>query len=133
MLILAYAVIYAWTLVSSCLCLSRVKGFLNTTSTIADEQSLERFKALARFNMRMALVQILVFLAGIITSIAIILRYGFLGLAGVMAVNGVLLVLGLYMWGLEKRARSLPAATEELAQQHRRISETWVKKALPDF
>ena len=133
MLILAYAVIYAWALVFSLLCLSRVKGFLNTTPTIADEQSLERFKALARFNMRMALVQILVFLAGIITGIVIILRYGFLGLVGVMAVNGVLLVLGLYMWGFEKRARSLPAATEDLAEQHRRISETWVKKALPDF
>ena len=133
MLILAYAVIYAWVLVAGLLCLSQVKGFLKATPTIADEQSLERFKAMARFNMRLALVHIVVFVPGIIISILIILRNGFLGLVGVLAVNAVVFGLGAYMWGLEKQARSLPAASEDLAQQHRRISEAWVKKVLPDF
>ncbi|HEY8150754.1 MAG TPA: hypothetical protein VIK51_17735 [Vicinamibacteria bacterium] len=47
--------------------------------------------------------------------------------------NVLILSLGVYHKRVEERARSLRAGSEVLADEYRRISETWVKKALPDF
>ena len=132
-LILVYLIVYAWILISSLWAIVHTKGFLDTTPSIQDEQSLDRFKAVARLSMRLAIIGMAACVIGVIVGILLILRYGFLALAGVLLVNGVLLGLGLYLRGLEKRARSLPAASDYLAEQHKRISETWVKKPFPDF
>lgn len=71
--------------------------------------------------------------AGMITGILLILRHGFVGLLGVLLANAVVFALGKHFGKLEEQARSLPTTTEELRAEHRRVSEIWVKKALPDF
>ena len=40
---------------------------------------------------------------------------------------------GLVMRTWEVRARSLPAGSEALAEEYRKVSHAWVKRPLPDF
>lgn len=106
-MILVYSVIYAWVLIAILWAISQTKGFLDINDRV--------------------------FVVGIIAGVLLIFPYGMIGFAAVILVNGVLLGLGLYLRDLEKQARSLPAASDYLAEQHKRISETWVKKPWPDF
>jgi hypothetical protein len=128
-----YAVIYGLAIALSSWAIVDVKSFLRSTPGIADARSLERFKAIARINMYLALFQIVLLTAGLITGIVLIVRYGSLGMVAVLLTNGMVFAMGKHLGSLEKAARALPSASEELGQQHRRISETWVSKALPDF
>lgn len=130
---LAYAGIYVCAIVLSLCSGIHVKRFLKATACITDEQSLSRFKRIARCNMYMALVQIAILVSGVIIGLLLIFRHGLPGLIVVLLTNAVVFVLGKLLSKLETAARSLPAASEYLAQQHRQVSETWVKKALPDF
>lgn len=113
--------------------LGRLNGFLAATRSIADRGSLARFKDLARQQMYLALAIIVLMGLGIIAGIIIISRYGLRGLAVVIVANFVVLGLGLYHKKVEGKVRALPAGSEALAEEYRRVSETWVKKALPDF
>jgi hypothetical protein len=63
----------------------------------------------------------------------LILRHGLPGLAAVLAVNVWVFIVGRYHKGWETRARGLAAGSQELAAEYRRISETWVRKPLPNF
>lgn len=132
-LVLAYAAIYAWWVAVLLWWGFRVRRFLAATPSIADEQSLDRFKSVARLSMYLALVGMPVFAVGLIVGIVLILRHGLLGLAGVLLANAVVIALALCLAKFEKLARALPASSEHLADRHRRISETWGKKAFPDF
>lgn len=128
-----YALVYLWAIGVAIWAGSRVKGFLATTPSIADRSSLERYKDLARSNMYVALIQIAVLLVGLVLGLILMFRYGLVGFLVVLATNAILLVVSKQNMGSEKQARALSAASEELAREHRRISETWVKKPLPDF
>lgn len=113
--------------------LSQVKRFLAETPDIGDDVSLEGFKALARRQMYLALVGIVLLMAGMLVGLAVIARHGLLGLVVVILTNMLVLGLGMVHKKAEVRARSLPTGSEALAREYRRISETWLKKALPDF
>lgn len=128
-----YAVLYLWAIAAS-LWLSRgVANFLATHDEISSTTALEDFKALARRNMYFALVQIGVLGLGILLGIALIGMYGLLGFVVVLVANAALLAAGYRGSRLEKRARSLPAAEDSLRQEYQHVSQSWVKKALPDF
>lgn len=128
-----FGVVYGLTAAVSLWSLSQLKRFLAETRTIADEACLARFKALARLEMYLALAVIVLMVAGIVVGIAVISRGGLLGFATVILANLLLLGLGLYHKRVEVRTRSLQAGSEALAAEYRRVSETWTKKALPDF
>jgi hypothetical protein len=128
-----YAVIYSWIILVSLWAGFRVRQFLQQTPTIENEMSLERYKAIARRNMYLALFQLPVFVAGFIIGILLLVFHGYIALVFVLLANGVVFLLGKYLGTYEKKARSLPCASPDLQEQHRIISEIWVKKALPDF
>lgn len=128
-----FAGIYGWAVLNAIWHGNRIKGFLAATTAISDPLALERFKGLARENMYLALLQMVLLSAGILVGLVILNRHGAAGLMVVLMANAVVFGLGKHYGKLEKRARKLPADSEELGQEHRRVSETWVKKALPDF
>lgn len=128
-----YAGIYSWIIIVSIWAIFHIRQFLDQTPDIADEISLDRFKSVARWNMYLALFQMVVFTAGIVTGILLVVFRGFAGLVYVLITNAVVFILGKYLGSLEKKARSLACASHDLEEKHRKISETWLKKALPDF
>lgn len=130
---LLYAVVYVWAIGATFWAGGQVKRFLASTPSIGNHAALERFKALARRNMYLALIQIAVLLAGLVLGVILIFRHGLVGFLVVLATNAILFVVSKQNIGFEKRARALSAATEELGREHRRISDAWVKKPLPDF
>lgn len=113
--------------------LTQLNRFLAETRDIGDEGSLQRFKVLARMQMYLALCGMVLLAVGMLVGIVLIARHGLLGLLAVILTNVFILGLGVYHKRVEERARSLRAGSEVLAKEYRRISETWVKKALPDF
>lgn len=133
MIELLYAVVYVWAIGATFWAGSQVKSFLAATPAIGNHAALERYKELARRNMYLALIQIAVLVAGLILGVVLIFRHGVVGFVAVLVANALLFVVSKQNIGFEKQARALSAATEELAREHRRISDTWVKKPLPDF
>jgi membrane protein required for beta-lactamase induction len=128
-----FGAIYAFAAAVMLWSLTQLNRFLAETRDIGDEGCLERFKALARVQMYLALVGAVFLTAGMLAGIAVIARHGLLGLLVVILTNMLILGLGMYHKKVEARTRSLQAASDALAKEYRRISGTWVKKALPDF
>jgi len=128
-----YGLLYLGTVVMMVVSSIGMKNFLSSTSVIADQVSLDRFKGVARLNMYLALVQILLMVPQMVIGIVLIFRYGLPALVVVLGVNGVIFFAGKKLKVFEERARSMPAESEELAEEHRWVSVSWVKKALPDF
>jgi hypothetical protein len=127
-----FVVLYATAAAVSLWSRAQVVGFVNDTLEIAGTSDLERFKALARMEMYLALVMIVLLLSGLATGILLIFRHGLLGLLGVVLANAVVLGLGALHKGVEDRARKLPA-TDGLEAEYRRVGQIWTRKALPDF
>lgn len=113
--------------------LTQLNRFLVETRDIDGEGSLQRFKVLARMQMYLALCGMVLLAVGMLVGIVLIARHGLLGLLAVILTNVFILGLGVFHKRVEERARGLRAGSEVLATEYRRISETWVKKALPDF
>jgi hypothetical protein len=132
-LLLIFVAIYVVAATLSVWAGSLVRRFLRENSSIADVATLERFKALARQNMRFALLQIALLSTGIILGILLLFRHGLLALIPIVITNVLLTVLAKSLGPSEKAARSLPAATPDLLEQCQRVSQSWVSRALPDF
>jgi hypothetical protein len=113
--------------------ISQFRQFLDATSSIANEMSLDRFKTLGRTQMYLALVVIPVLVIGGALGIALITRHGLTGVAVVILTNVLFIGLAMYHKRFETRSRSLRASSDILEREYRQICETWVKKALPDF
>jgi hypothetical protein len=124
---------YVLTAAVSLWSLAQLKRFLAETHTIADDVSLSRFKALARLQMYLALVVIVLMIGGFVAGMAVIARHGLPGGIVVILTNVLVLGLGMYHKRFEVKTRSLPAGSDALAAEYRRVSEAWVKKPLPDF
>ncbi len=133
MLEIVFAGIYVVHAVVSFWSLGQLRAFLAKTAAIADEHCLKRYKDLVRTQMYLALGIICLLVPGIVISVILIRRHGFIGLGFALAANGWLFGLGMYHKRWEVRARGLQASTEALGREHRQISETWIKKPLPDF
>jgi ABC-type sugar transport system permease subunit len=107
--------------------------FLDQTETISDQADLDRFKGVARVGMYLTLGFLPVMLAMVVSSVIVAITWGVNGLITVLLLNGVVFVVSKFAQRLEEKARSLEAASEDLAAAHQRISEVWTKKAFPDF
>jgi hypothetical protein len=112
---------------------AQVHAFLAETRSIASPADLERFKELARLQMYLALSMIILLVTGMIVGLVLVKRYGASALLAVIVVNAVVFGLGMFHKRGEQRARNLSTGSEALATEYRRVCETWVKKATPDF
>lgn len=107
-------------------------GFLSRTASVATRADLEAFKGVVRTQMYQALLQMGLLATSLVLGLAGLFS-GRLGLLLVLAVNGVILGLGLYGKGFETRARSLLVEDPSLVDEYRRVGNVWLKKSLPDF
>jgi hypothetical protein len=110
-----------------------LRQFLSAHRDMNDSSAFEDFKGLARRNMYGALVYAGLGLASLLVGIAIVVRHGLPGLGLVLASNVALLLMGQVTKKLEVAVRNLPCAHAPLAEEYRRVSETWVRKPLPNF
>ncbi len=111
---------------------ARLQGFLARTPAIATHADLENYKGVVRRQMYQALVQMALLVAALLASVVGLAR-GRLSLFWVLAGNAAVLALGLAGKVIETKARSLPVREDGLAAEYRRVSASWLKKALPDF
>lgn len=130
---IAFAAIYVIAVAVSLWSRAQVHAFLAETRSISSSADLERFKELARRQMYLALSMIVLLVAGMIVGLVLVKRYGLTALFAVILVNGVVFGLGMLHKKGEERARNLPTGSETLATEYRRVGETWVQKATPDF
>jgi hypothetical protein len=129
----AFFFIYLTWAVVSLWAWRQVRGFIDATPSIADEECLNRYKRMVRAQMYLALWVIVWLGLGMLAGIGVIASHGLPGLLFVVLVNGVVIAVSLFYRRAELRCRSRPAATESLAAEYRRVSEAWVKKPLPNF
>ena len=113
--------------------LAQLRQFLGTTATIADQAALDRFKALARVQMYLALVVMVLGALGVGVSVVLVQRHGLAGLAVMLLTNALVFLFGLYHKTVEARARGLEVRAEHLSAEYGRIGDTWVRKPWPDF
>jgi len=132
-LIYTYILLYIWVIGFSFWAARNLQVFLNHNARISSRQSLDEYRALARKNMYAAVIMIFVLLGTLLLGLAIIFRFGFRGLLVMLAGNALTFLLGRYVGKYEKRVKTLPADSEELAAQQRRITEAWGKRLLPNF
>lgn len=111
----------------------QVRSFLGQHSSICDQADLDRYKAMVRTQMYLTLLLIGLLIAGLFVGIGLYLQDRLLGMAYFVLANGAVAVTSLFNRNLEKRVRSLPTTSPELENEYRRVSESWVKKPLPDF
>lgn len=107
--------------------------FLECHSSLDGTTAFEDYKALARGNMYGALAYLVLGVLSMIVGIVLVFRTPLVGLATVIGCNVVLYFLGDANKKMEVRVRNLPCADPALAEQCRRIGETWVHKPLPNF
>jgi hypothetical protein len=111
----------------------QVRRFVTQTPTIADQACLDRYKGLVRVQMYFALSAIVLLGTGGIVALLLVKQYGYFGLVLVLAGSVCIIAGSLVMRRWEVRARTLPAGSEALAEEYRKVSHAWVKKPLPDF
>jgi hypothetical protein len=109
------------------------RRFLSAYSTIDSDSALEAFKILARRNMVVALIYLPIGLTSFLWSVYLVAKSYLIGLTVVLTVQISLFLLGRSLKKLEVRARCLESNDAAFKQEHQRVSESWVKKALPDF
>jgi hypothetical protein len=132
-LIYAFVLLNVGVVVFSLWATRDLQEFLNRNPRISGDQSLEEYRQIARKNMYAALAAIVVLLAALALSLTIILRFGLTGLAISLTGNVLIFVLSAFVKKYEKRAKTLPADTEELAAQYGQITKAWEKRLLPNF
>lgn len=107
--------------------------FLREHSAIHDHAALAKYKDVARASMYGALVFLGCGIVLIVWSMYLAREYGLTGVAIAVACSVPSVFLGVSARRLEGRARSLECGDPELRPEYRRVSDVWVKRALPDF
>jgi len=128
-----FALIYVIAVVVSLSSRASLGRFLDENRVIGDSRAMERFKAMARTQMYLALAMMALLTVGLVVGLVLVVRYGAVGLLPVLLANAVVFGLGLVHKKVETRVKSLPAGSDELAHEMQRVSEAWQKKPLPDF
>ncbi|MBN1269565.1 MAG: hypothetical protein JXB04_08260 [Kiritimatiellae bacterium] len=132
-LITVFVAAYVFPTIAMILQTIVVRRFLARTPSISNDADLEAFKKVARLGMYLAAAALPFLAAGFVTCILVTLRYGLRGLLLVLVVNGIFFAVGKLGKGVEERARSLESSSPQLAEEHGRVSATWMKKLFPDF
>ncbi len=106
--------------------------FVTNHQSINSPEVLTEYKKIVRWNMYGALLFIVCGIPGVAMCIYIVKHYGLLGLFLVLSMTTPSLLLGMSTKKLEKQSRQLVCETS-LKGEYEKVSEIWVKKALPDF
>lgn len=107
--------------------------FLKTFSSIESDLVLSDFKNVARWNMYGALAFLICGGAALIWGIFLFQWYGLLGTIIVLMLSVPSLLISLSLKKLEVQSRNLPCNDPVLKKEYEKVSEAWVKKALPNF
>lgn len=129
----AFAGVYVVAAVIYAISLRRLNRFVEGTTGIASSADLERYKDLARGQMHLALAILGILIAGLLLGLLLIREHGFGAFLLVLLANAFVFGMGMLHKKVEERARGLRVSSAELRQEYEQVSETWVKKALPDF
>ena len=127
-----YGLIYVATAFVCVWSLPMLRRFLAETPAIVDEGSLEKFKTLARVEMYATVVLFLIVVPAVGIVMILSVHRGLPALPVIIVTNAALWVLGRQYGKVEEQTRTL-VVTDALAQEYSRVSESWVKKVLPDF
>jgi hypothetical protein len=112
---------------------NRLNLFLGHHIEISDRQSLNAYKELVRYCMYQALVGV-----GAVVGTFLLFIFSVMKLGSPAAPLGFPLMIWISysskkISNIERKAQSLPCANRQFESQYQRITETWKKKALPDF
>jgi hypothetical protein len=110
----------------------QLKEFLERNPSIADERSLNEYKAVVRLEMH----SVLILIGSLIAAVCVIsIVIWFKGISGALPIPllAVAIASGKELGKLEEKARSLNCANRDLERRYKEISQIWQKKALPNF
>lgn len=107
--------------------------FLREHTGIYDDVTLSSYKIVVRWNMLAALVFLVSGLILMAWGFYLSLKYGLTGFSIALVFSIPSLYLGFSAKKVEARARSLECNDAALKEEYKRISEVWVKRALPNF
>ena len=112
-----------------------LRKFLARHDAIKDEASFGLFKAMARKQMYLALVQLALMIGlGVVGCVGIAIRQlGWWEILIFLAFNGVNLALGKGSKSLELKVKSLPTADDAMATAYAEVCARWRKNVFPDF
>lgn len=110
-----------------------LRRFLRTHRAIYDHAALSAFKEVVRLNMLCALAFLVCGVMLLVWGMFLATRHGVTGLTVVIAFSLPPIVLGLGTKKMDNRARGLACSDPELRREYERVSEIWVKKAMPHF
>jgi hypothetical protein len=110
----------------------QVRQFLQMNSTISRPVDLDSFKRLARVNMYVALVYLILAIPTIMFSMYLGFSNGLYGVSIAIAATAPHFILGKFMKKDENSSRSLECSSQ-FAEEYKQIGLSWRKKILPDF
>lgn len=129
---LIFITIYIAVYVNSIISANSNKKFLKRNHSIKDSRSMNEFKALVRVQMYQTLLQIALLGSGFLLGLYG-LRKGEIGILLVLFVNGIVFFISKEIKSVDEACRNLKVEDKAFDEEYRKICETWVKKALPDF
>lgn len=109
-----------------------LKRFLTMHSSIESTRVLEEFKNVARWSMYGALGFLVFGGLSLLLAFVLMREMGLVGALIVLAISVPSLMVSLRTRTLEKKSRNLPCA-DNLRSEYQRVSDSWVKRVLPDF
>ncbi len=127
-----YLLLFVLAIVNFSVAVAKLKSFLAEYSSIRYVGDLSHFKSMVRVQMYSALLQIVILGAALVIGVFGILN-GELSLITVLALNGVIMLLGKLFKGTEEKARLLPVDDKELETDYRDVCRAWKHKPFPDF
>ena len=107
--------------------------FLREHTGIYDDAMLSKYKVVVRRNMLAALAFLVSGLILMAWGFYLSLKYGLTGFSIALVFSIPAFYLGFGAKKIESRARSLECSDPALKEEYKRISEVWVKRALPNF
>lgn len=111
----------------------QLRRFLRAHGAISDHAALAGFMQVARVNMLCSLAFLVFGVCLLVWGVFLATQRGMTGLAVVIACSLPPIVLALGTKKMENRARSLECNDPVLRKEYQRISEIWVKRAVPYF
>lgn len=113
---------------------SRLVQYLRQQPHITSFHDMEKFKRLVAAQMYGALVQILVLiLPGITFAAGFVLKVlGPIDLLFLIVPSAVVVLVGVYLKGIERRAQTLEVS-EEFREEYARVVYTWIHKPFPTW
>jgi hypothetical protein len=132
-MLLFYGLLIVTALILCFYAKKQMDDFLAAHPSIESQRDISDLQRIARAQMYMALLQIFLLGSALLVGLFLIWKGGVLMLLLVILANGAVFFAARWVKPTEARVQNLPCATPELAQEQRRIVDTWKKKPLPDF